>query len=230
MLPEDICAWCFEVLDYHADNPIVDAGFSESELRELALVSFKELVEYVDFPYWRSPVLSKALLMELDLRDKDEGSSKELAIILASIPKRSNIKPLFETASHFFHYAGLEDLVPKGKGRGVRSISRCGHLCLSMGEREICEFLFSKKIPHAKEPLYCDHPNGSTAFGAMRGDFLVGDVVVEFAGLAGEESYDEKMASKERLALEHDISLIIVTQKDLLSLDTKLSACLQENS
>lgn len=223
MLPENYCAWCFLVIDYHDENSLLYEGFAEHELKELMISSFTKLVSLSGFPYWKTPVLSKDLMIELNLRARTADEAKEFAYLFASMPKRSKLKPLFETPQHFFHAAGLEELVPRGKGRGIRSISRCGHLCLSMGEREICEYLYINGVMHTKEPQYSALVEDGSAFGSMRGDFLVGGVVIEFAGLDGEEAYDVKMKLKRKLAEEHGLTLIVLRPEDINNLSEILT-------
>ena len=226
MLPENYCPWCVLVIDYHDETEFIYHDIDDGLLRNLMIKSFTKLVELTGFPYWKTPVLTRDLMVEINLRKRDPSEATELAYLLACLPKRSKMKTLFETPQHFFHEAGLEDLVPRGKGRGVRSISRCGHLCLSMGEREICEYLHQNSISHTKEPLYADLVGEVTEFGSMRGDFLAGDIVIEFAGLDGEEAYDAKMNLKQKLADQHGLKLTIIRPKDIKNLETIIPSSL----
>lgn len=222
MLPENYCPWCVLVIDYHDETDFIYEEIDEKLLRELMISSFTKLVELTGFPYWKTPVLTRDLMVEINLRGRSSDEAKEMAYLLSCLPKRSKMKTLFETPQHFFHEAGLEELIPKGKGRGIRSISRCGHLCLSMGEREICEYLHQNSITHTKEPLYADLVGKPSEFGAMRGDFLAGDLVIEFAGLDGEEAYDAKMNLKKQLAEDYGLKLQIVRPKDVKNLSKLL--------
>lgn len=222
ILPQDFCPWCVLVLDHHDDIPLLYDGIDDDLLKDSMLESFTRLVEITEFPYWKTPVLTRKLIVELGLRWRDRATAIEISHLLACIPKRSTLKRLFETPQHFFHAAGLEDLVPRGRGRGIRSISRCGHLCLSNGEREICEYLNENQIEHSKEPVYSDLVGGDLRFGSMRGDFLVQGIVVEFAGLDGDAGYDLKMATKVSLAGEHNLSVIVLKPSDLKNLSKTL--------
>jgi hypothetical protein len=226
MLPENYCPWCVLVIDHHDETELIYLGIDIGLLRNLMIKSFTKLVELTEFPYWKTPVLTRDLMVELNLRKRDPLEAAEMAYLLACLPKRSKMKTLFETPQHFFHEAGLEALIPRGKGRGVRSISRCAHLCLSMGEREICEYLHQNSISHTKEPLYADLVGKGSEFGGMRGDFLAGDIVIEYAGLDGEEAYDAKMAIKQQLATEHGLKLVIIRPQDIKNLESLIPTSL----
>jgi len=222
ILPADFCPWCVLVIDHHDEIPLVYEGINQDSLRATMIDSFKRLVEISEFPYWKTPVLTRQLIVELSLRHRDKSQAIELSHLLACIPKRSTLRNIFETPQHFFHEAGLESLVPRGKGRGIRSISRCGHLCVSNGEREICEYLNSNQVPHSKEPVYAELVDGESEFGGMRGDFLANNIIIEFAGLDGDESYDAKMQTKALLSAKHGLNLVVVKPADLKRLPSVL--------
>jgi hypothetical protein len=94
-----------------------------------------------------------------------------------------------------------------------------------MGEREICEYLNARGVPHDREPVYGELAEGeiSAAFGAMRGDFLVGQTVIEYAGMSGNADYDEKMDLKIALCASFGVDLIVIYPNELGDLDAKLS-------
>jgi hypothetical protein len=60
----------------------------------------------------------------------------------------------------------------------------------------------------------------------MRGDFLAGDIVIEYAGLDGEEAYDAKMAIKQQLATEHGLKLVIIRPQDIKNLESLIPTSL----
>jgi hypothetical protein len=53
--------------------------------------------------------------------------------------------------------------------------------------------------------------------GAFRADFWLGDTFVEYLGLAGQPTYDEKTEEKKRICKRHGIALICVAPADLLN-------------
>jgi hypothetical protein len=141
----------------------------------------------------------------------------------------------FESDLHFINASGLENISHNPKSRGKKSISSCGHVCLSMGERDICEHLFGQGIPHSREPYYGDMTGekGVTEFGGMRGDFLIGDTVFEFAGMAGNAEYEMKMTLKQQLAEGYGIDLKVIYPNQLSKLgeifDKALSSSVEAN-
>ncbi len=225
LLPKEICAWCLKLISPN--------GLSKKDLvkislpdKQLQIEAFRLAVENFEFRYWRSPLLTTELLRALNLSKTNAKMLKSVAPILACLPR--DLRE-FGSERHFFTETGLEELLPPDKGRGKKSISRCGHLCFSMGEREICEFLFQRGIEHSREPEYHSLvPAVSVSeFGFMRGDFLVGDVVIEYSGLSGDAVYDAKMLRKMELCQKYGISLIVVQPADLKRLDGVLSIFLR---
>jgi TM2 domain-containing membrane protein YozV len=220
-LPNEICAWCFKLIDYH-DLSIRKAGRSLQNVKDEAVLAFRLAVKYFEFSYWQSPVLRKQVIVSLGLRNRDPNEIRIAAAILAAMPRDLMG---FQSDRHFFAETGLEHLLPPDKSRGKKSISRCGHLCLSLGEREICEFLFSNDIHHTREPDYTSLTGlqDLTEFGFMRGDFLVGNTVIEFAGLRGNPEYDLKMEKKKALCDKYNIDLIVVNPDEIKDLSKSLA-------
>jgi hypothetical protein len=103
--------------------------------------------------------------------------------------------------------------------RGIRCLAHDGHECNSIGEKTIDDFLFSYGIAHKKEPNY---PEGN-----YRGDFLIGQTMVEYFGLAGEKSYDEKIKLKRQICKNVGIELIEIFPSDLTK-PAFLSRCFEK--
>jgi hypothetical protein len=101
---------------------------------------------------------------------------------------------------------------------GTRVLAKDGHECNSIAEVEIDNWLSENDIPHEKEPFYPydEELNPNTRY---RGDFKIGETIVEYAGLMTKSEYREKMKTKEKLAEKLELSLIILTAKDLHRLD-----------
>ncbi len=220
-LPNEVCAWCLKVLDYHA-LPVLSAGKTREELAQLCIDGFRLAVKTFNFPYWRSPSLSTKMLVSLGLRTKTPLRIREFSAVIAGMPREL---PGFDSPLHFMKAAGYESLAHNPKSRGKKSISTCNHICLSLGERDICEYLAASGFEHTREPSYGPLTGaiGVTEFGGMRGDFLVGKTVIEFAGLAGNAEYDAKMELKQKLCREYGIDLIVVLPSDLARLEVLLT-------
>src|SRR5690606_20894382 len=90
---------------------------------------------------------------------------------------------------------------------GIQSRALDGHLFFSLGELVIDVWLTHHAVPHEREPLY---PGTQ-----MRGDFRVGDTIIEYFGLAGVPEYDVKSQQKRRLAREYGLDLLEITYEDV---------------
>jgi hypothetical protein len=220
-VPNEVCAWCLKVIDYNFE-PLFNEGKSENEVVSEAMQGFILAVAELKFPFWRSAIAGNALLRNLDMRRANPKRLRELVSITVAMPRDLCG---FESDLHFITASGLEKISYNPKARGKKSISSCGHVCLSMGEREICEHLFSHGVPHSREPYYGDLTGvkGLTEFGRMRGDFLIGTTVIEFAGMTGNIEYDEKMRLKQQLAERYGIDLLVIYPSQLSKLDELFS-------
>ncbi|WP_216892062.1 hypothetical protein [Nocardia alni] len=102
-------------------------------------------------------------------------------------------------------------ILPEGTqkmSRGIRSIAKDGHVCHSIPEKVICDFLHSEGIEHSREPMY---PGGSK----LRADFKIGDIYIEYFGLAGNADYDAKVAKKREVARENSLHLVELFPEDM---------------
>ena len=95
-----------------------------------------------------------------------------------------------------------------------RVLANDGHECLSLGEKNIDDWLYLNNIPHEKEPIY---PNGY-----FRADWKVGKHFIEYWGLKGKEDYDNKILIKKEIAKEYNIPLIEIFPEDIPNLEMKL--------
>lgn len=105
--------------------------------------------------------------------------------------------------------------------RGVYSIANDGHECRSLFERQVDDFLSSHGIPHEIEPPYPRDDVLNTT--GLRGDWLLGDgTFVEAAGMTNPE-YLAKLQVKRDIAVKYGFDLIILTTKDLPSLEARFA-------
>lgn len=105
-------------------------------------------------------------------------------------------------------------ILPDGTHKGVfgiRTLARDGHVCNSLAEKTIDDWLTDNGFEHSKEPRYPDSQ--------MRADFEVGGVLIEYFGLIGRAEYDKKVKLKRALAKKHRIKLVEIHPKDMASWD-----------
>ncbi|RKS08475.1 hypothetical protein DFP74_4177 [Nocardiopsis sp. Huas11] len=105
-------------------------------------------------------------------------------------------------------------VLPNGAHKGVfgiRTLAKDGHVCNSLAEKTIDDWLSDNGFEHTKEPRYPDSQ--------MRADFKVGGTLIEYFGLIGRSEYDEKVKLKRALARKHGIKLIEIQPKDMASWD-----------
>lgn len=116
--------------------------------------------------------------------------------------------------THILEQSGI---APEGlrTGRGTLIRARDGHLCLSLRERAVCDFLHQHDIDHDREPLYPTdellNPNGR-----RRADWILADgTLVEMWGMPNDPVYAAKMVEKRQLAQRHRIRLVELTDAEL---------------
>ncbi len=98
-------------------------------------------------------------------------------------------------------------VLPEGSKKmviGTMVLAKDGHLCLSMVEKQIDDFLFESGIKHDKEVHYpsCDYRTDWELFGGNTRTF------VEYFGLMSNFDYATKAALKQVMAAEAKINLI----------------------
>lgn len=104
-------------------------------------------------------------------------------------------------------------------------VARDGHICDSLSEKIIDNWLSSKKLPHEHGAYY----PGQTKF---KSDFVVNNKFwIEFPGLLGQlGSYDKLYQQKRKLAFRLGMKIIEIAPSDIFpknQLDTKLGFLLQ---
>ncbi|MFC2172265.1 hypothetical protein ACFLU6_06495 [Acidobacteriota bacterium] len=107
------------------------------------------------------------------------------------------------------------------KGYGALSSSETvfrtldGHACMSVGAAMLDNFFHLNGIPHKVEVRYPRHVSLNKA-GTLRADFVIGETLVEYAGLWGEEEMKKDMEAREGLCEKNRIDLIKVYTEDLI--------------
>lgn len=83
-----------------------------------------------------------------------------------------------------------------------------GHICDSVAEKIIDDYLYERGINHLRNYLYPE--------GGYIADFKIGNKIVEYFGLAGEHrGYDKIRKVKQNIAKKFDLQLIEIYPQDL---------------
>lgn len=131
--------------------------------------------------------------------------------LLNNKPSLNRVKKLFNSWFNALIEAEILEDGTRRSSRGTQCLAKDGHICYSLGEKTIDDILFELNIPHTKEPKY---PEGN-----YRGDFLTGEIIIEYFGLIGNVEYDKKVEIKRQLAKKHNLFMIEIFPIDLI--DTK---------
>lgn len=112
----------------------------------------------------------------------------------------------------------------KGKF-GYKVISKDGHLCNSLAEKIIDDWLFENNIEHEKEPKY---PKAVIDFlgSNIRADWKIGEYFIEYFGLHLESNYAEKMNRKINACNIFKIKLISLFPGDEYLLNERIKSIL----
>jgi hypothetical protein len=110
--------------------------------------------------------------------------------------------------------------------RGIKCLAKDGHVCHSLDEQRIDNWLNDHNLKHEREPIYPIHPTLNPT-GRRRGDWKVNDTFIEYFGLIGDKDYEKKMEEKILLAGYNNINLIEVYPNDIDVLDLRLRSLIQ---
>jgi hypothetical protein len=223
----DYCGYCLQ-LSFHSGHGCWDVndennnyqtlGLKQNEIKDNFITSLKGFVDYAGFIPTSSFTARKLRTIGLD--DMSVNDSNLFMKWWAVLPRPFFVKKHFESWSYLLNDAGLlTSPISKGRG-GYKSIASDGHLCLSIPERTICEFLTKFKIDHEKEPYYPKIMENH--LGASRADWLIDDTYVEFAGMMGIKEYEGKMKKKITFAKTNGLKLIVITPKNIDNLEVIL--------
>ena len=147
-------------------------------------------------------------------------TSKEVILnwtIAANMPDLHTVNELFGSWAKYLAFAGVLEKSRSGQS-GYRSFATDGHLCLSVGERQICEFLYQNGIQHEREPIF-PQDDEFNKNGLKRADFVIGETFVELAGRMSQETYAAGIKEKISLAQKLGFQLLVVTPKELPDLE-----------
>jgi len=202
LIPPIYCGVCLEMGLSASNDFFRRMDFTEDEMRAQYVLGVQLYSEYFGFipavGNQKRKVMSELFRSGIDIEELTFAMK-----VSSLLPWKDSVSKLFGSWAHLLEEAGLLTQSQRGRG-GHRSIASDGHLCLSMGERAICEFLTKNGVTHEREPMYpfdeLLNPNG-----LLRGDFLIGDLVIEFAGMMSNPEYAARMKAKEKLAKSRKI-------------------------
>jgi len=166
-------------------------------------------------------VPTSAFRRNLNLAMISEADQVTLVKTLVSMPSQKKFVDTFGSWLQTLILAGVLKDGTLQTSRGVRCIAIDGHICNSLAEKTVDDWLYSHGISHEKEPLYPYHPRLNPY--KLRADWKVENVLIEYAGLMNEPDYAFKMKAKQEIATEFDLSLIILQPQDILNLDQELA-------
>lgn len=152
-----------------------------------------------------------------DLIGLEPDTLHKVLLLLQRKPKTSHIVTTFGSWLNALIQSNVLENGARKTARGIQTIAKDGHVCLSLGEKTIDDYLYAKGVIHSKEPRY---PEGN-----YRADFLIEKTFVEYFGLTGDEEYDKKTMLKKKICKKHSINLISIYPADLVSfkkLESKL--------
>lgn len=148
-------------------------------------------------------------------------SYEQWAKVISNYAKIGTVEHVKKKFGTWFQALVQTNTLPEGvqaTARGVRCLAKDGHICHSLDEQRIDDWLFFHHIPHDREPYYPVHSTlNSTA--RRRADWKVEDRFIEYFGLIGDTAYEKKMDEKIMLAHIFGIELIEIYPSDIERLE-----------
>lgn len=112
--------------------------------------------------------------------------------------------------------------------RGIKCLAKDGHVCHSLDEQQIDNWLTDHGISHEREPIYPTHPILNPN-GKRRSDWRVGDIYIEYFGLKGEKMYDNKTDEKIMLVKLLSLKMLPIYPSNMMSLENTLGCLLRKD-
>jgi hypothetical protein len=187
-----------------------------------AVPRIREFVEACGFIPMREDTISRYSFMARIVPE----FRRQVIIKFAKMGRQKYIASMFGSWFEGLRYSSVLPGNILFTKRGVKCIASDGHICLSLGEFQIDEWLIKHGIPHEKEPYYPVH-NEFNQNGMKRGDWKVGDVFIEYLGLLGDEKYDKNSEVKLQLAEAIKLPIIVISPIELGNLDNLLDRFLE---
>jgi hypothetical protein len=210
--PPRYCVTCTDAIWYSGDEfdvPEEQEAWPcapSAEIAEAALLHLASLVGV--------PTATKGIRGPI-LQDGDQAARDYEIAARVAAPRQFELRAI-DAGLSWTHWLARCGVLGESHrtARGVVSTAEDGHLCRSMFERTVDDFLFRMGIDHSVEPDYPWHPV-LNATGRRADWLLTGEVFVEAAGMMSVEAYRAKMQFKRTLAAECGFELIILEPRDL---------------
>ena len=148
------------------------------------------------------------------LRDSAEIAGLPITDSIAAIraltrkPTRKRVNELFGSWLAALVESGLLEGSARPTLRGTQCLALDGHLCRSLAEKTIDDFLFQHGVEHNREVTYGP---------GFRSDFAVGHVLIEYFGLIGDPQYDARHAAKLAYCEQEHVTLISLYPDDVVN-------------
>jgi hypothetical protein len=137
-------------------------------------------------------------------------TTDERASVLNILKRRPSLQRIFQVFgwwSNALVAAGVLELTARQPSLGTRCLAIDGHVCVSIGEKNIDDMLHALAIQHDRDVVYPEWK--------LTADFVVDGVFIEYFGLAGQKGYDKKTEMKRQLCRRYEIPLIEVYASDM---------------
>ncbi|NOT06022.1 MAG: hypothetical protein HOP27_15620 [Anaerolineales bacterium] len=213
------CQFCYEEIlnhDYCANNAEMEKQDNAKMLENLHRL-------YVSLE--RIPTLE--LLKNIPTRIPSHPTEKQIAVgkSLLVMPSQLLYVKRFGSWLKSLEMAGILEGGYRKTARGIQVFANDGHICLSLAEKVVDDWLNAHHINHEKEPKYPFHIEFNPRK-LMRADWKIEDTFIEYAGLMEDYEYALKMVRKKSLAESLNLDVIVLSEKDLDNLSLKLERLL----
>lgn len=154
-------------------------------------------------------------------------SPEQWPAVFAAYGKMGGVDHVKAKWHSWFKALASSGVLPDGvmtTSRGIKCLAQDGHECHSLDEQQIDNWLTDHSIEHEREPIYPAHPILNPS-GKRRSDWRVGDIYIEYFGLTGEKTYDNKTDEKIMLVKQLGLTMLPIYPSDMVRLD-KLLWCL----
>lgn len=190
-----VCDWCLSHALYHHGH--------NTATREQAISYLCEVARLIGrVPNSNFPIGCEGSLIEMTVDQQ-----QTFLALVNKKPSPARINELFGSYLSALIEAGILESGTRRTERGTQCLAKDGHACLSLAEKTIDDFLFEANISHEREVQYPE--------GKYRCDFMVRGVFVEYLGLSGSPTYDERTKAKIEICRRNGIGLLEIYPEDL---------------